>query len=167
MSILSPNKIYTDFKNNKLDKNQALWLLISLIDDIQEYDDNTRLRGIKYLELFDIRDVKIFNFLENLLISDLNEHIRGQAARILIFRFPERAFKPIKWVLKHEKADSCLIKIIKSIEEFCDENLKSILKKIQYVNIKGKIIFPSKSTMEIPSLEFSTRSLYISSDFFN
>ena len=146
MSLLSPNRIYKDFKNKKLDKNQALSLLISLIDDIHDYDDNTRIMGIKFLELFNTKDEKIFNFLENLLISDLNEHIRGQAAHTLIFNFPDRALKPIKWALKHDKADFCLIQIIKSIERISNTNLKSVLKKIQYVNFMGNIILK-----EVPS----------------
>ncbi len=156
MSILSPNKIYTDFKNNKLDKNQALSLLISLIDDIHDYDDNTRIMGIKFLKLFNTKDEKIFNFLENLLISDLNEYIRGQAARTLIFNFSERAIKPIKWALKHDKADSCLIQIIKSIEKFSNRNLKSVLKKIQYVNFKDTIILPSKF---YPAINLNNKSI--------
>ena len=142
MSLLSPNKIYKDFKNKKLDKNQALSLLISLIDDIHEYDDKTRIMGIKFLELMKTKDEKIFNFLENLLISDLNEQIRGQAAHTLIFNFPEKAIKPIIWALKYDTADSCLIQIIKAIEKFSNKKLKSVLKKIQYVNFKGSIFFP-------------------------
>jgi len=144
MSLLSPYKIYKDFKNKKLDKNQALSLLISLIDDIHDYDDRTRIMGIKFLELMKTKDEKIFNFLENLLISDLNEQIRGQAAQILIFSFPEKALKPIIWALKHDTADSCLIQIIKSIEKYSNKKLKSALKSIQYVNFKDSIFFPSE-----------------------
>ncbi|NVM36569.1 MAG: leucine-rich repeat domain-containing protein [Candidatus Lokiarchaeota archaeon] len=144
MSLLSPNKIYKDFKNKKLDKKQALSLLISLIDDIHDYDDNTRIMSIKFLELLKTKDEKIFNFLENLLISDSNEQIRGQAARILIFNFPEKSLNPIIWALMHDKADSCLIQIIKSIENFSNKKLKLVLKKIKYVNFKGSIFFPSE-----------------------
>ncbi|TKJ21376.1 MAG: hypothetical protein CEE43_09540 [Promethearchaeota archaeon Loki_b32] len=144
MSILSPNKIYKEFQNKKLDKNQTSALLISLIDGIHDYEDKTRILAIKFLGLIKTKDEKVFNFLENLLISDLNEQVRGQAARILILNFSEKAIKPITWAIKYDKADSCLFHIIKSIEKSSDNKLKSVLKNLKYVNFEGHIFFPSE-----------------------
>ncbi len=145
MTEPSPYKIYEDFKNRKIDKKGALDLLISLIDDDHEYEEKTRILGIKFLGLIHPKEKKIFDFIENILISDLNEEMREHAANVLILNFPEKASKPITWVLKHDKDDNFLFSIIKSLEKSGDNKLKSILKIKKYVNFKGNIIFPSES----------------------
>ncbi len=146
---LSPYKIYENFKNRKIDKKRASDLLISIIEDYHEYEEKTRILGIKFLGLIHPNEKKIFDFLENILISDLNEQMREQAANVLIFNFPEKAVKPIVWVLKHDKTNNFLFSIIKSLEKSANDKLKSVLKIKQYVNFKGNIIFPSESNIII------------------
>lgn len=144
MPVLTPIKIYEDFKNKILNKNQASDLLISVIDDIHDNDDKTRILSLKFLGLIYPKGEKVFNFLENLLISDLNDQVRGQAASVIIFNFPERAIKPISWVLKHDNNSFCLVQIIKLLEKISNEKLKSLLKIVKFVNFEGNIFFPSK-----------------------
>lgn len=144
MSVLTPIKIYEDFKNKIIDKNQASDLLISLIDEIYDNDDNTRILGVKLLGLIKSKSEKVFNFLENILISDLNDQLRGQVAKTIIFNFPERAIKPIFWVLKHDNDSFCIFQIIKSLEKTSDDKLKALLKIRQFVNFEGNIFFPSR-----------------------
>jgi len=142
---LSPYNIYKDFKNGRMNKKRALDLLMSLIDNDLEHEEKTRILGIKFLGLIHPKEKEIFDFIENILISDLNERMREQAADILIHYYPERAVKPITWVLNHEKASNFVFSIIKSIEKSANNHLKTILKIKKYVNFNGNIIFPSDS----------------------
>ncbi|MFX0082219.1 MAG: leucine-rich repeat domain-containing protein [Candidatus Hodarchaeota archaeon] len=142
MSVLAPNKIYGDFKKKKLDKSKASELLISVIDNPLELDNRTRISSVKFLGLIGSKEERIYFFLENLLISDLNEIVRGHAASIIIRNFSNRAFEPIKWVLKHEKSDFCVIMIIRALEKTNNLQLKSLLNTIEYIDYKGRIFFP-------------------------
>jgi Leucine-rich repeat (LRR) protein len=142
MSILSPKEIYENFKNKKLDKSKASELLISVIDNPFELDNRTRVSSVKFLGLIGSKEESLYFFLENLLISDLNELVRGHAASIIIRNFSDQALEPIKWALKHEKSESCIILIIKELEKTNNLKLKSLLKTIEYLDFKGKIFFP-------------------------
>ncbi|MHA2391707.1 MAG: leucine-rich repeat domain-containing protein [Promethearchaeota archaeon] len=144
MSRLTPTTIYKDFKQNKLDKSKASELLISLMENVKEKESKSRIVIIKLLGLIGSKEKRIFNFLENLLISDLNEYVRGNAGSIIIEIFPHQAYEPIKWALNHEKSENCLNLVIKSLEITDDLKLKSILETIKYVRINGKIYFPSE-----------------------
>ncbi|MFX1377043.1 MAG: leucine-rich repeat domain-containing protein [Promethearchaeota archaeon] len=142
MSTLSPQEIYGDFKKKKLNKSKASELLISIIENPLKLDTRVRISSVEFLGLIGSKDKNIYFFLENLLISDLNELVRGNAASIIIKNFPEQALDPIKWSLRHEKSESCLIIIIKALEKSNDIKIKSLLKTIEYIDFKGKIFFP-------------------------
>jgi len=142
MSTLSPKEIYGDFIQKNLDRSKASELLISVIENPFEVDTHTRISSIKFLGLIDSREKKIYFFLENLLISDLNDLVRGNAASIIISNFPDNAFEPIQWALKHEKSEACIILIIKALEKTDNLNLKSLLKNLKYIKFKEKFVFP-------------------------
>ncbi len=145
MTELSPYKIYEDYKDRKIDKERAFDLLISLINDDYGYEEKIRVLGIKYFGLIHPTSKKNYDFIENILISDLNDHMREHAAKVLIQNYPEKAIKPITWMLKSEKADNCLFSIIKSIEKSENNKLKAVLKTKKYVSFEGNIIFPIDS----------------------
>ncbi|MFW9940627.1 MAG: leucine-rich repeat domain-containing protein [Candidatus Thorarchaeota archaeon] len=142
MSTLSPKEIFNGFKENKLDKSKASELLISIIENPLEIDNQTRISSVKFLGLIGSKEEKVCFFLENLLISDLNEIVRGNAASIIIRNFPDYALKPIKWALKNEESESCTILMIKALEKTKNIKLKSLLKEIEYIDVKGRIFFP-------------------------
>ena len=71
---LTPEKIFKDFIDKKIDKNTAVDLLISLIDNT-DYED-TRIECIEKLNIISVKNDKIFHYMENLLISDLNAKVR-------------------------------------------------------------------------------------------
>ena len=66
--LITPSKIYEDFKNNILDKLSAVNILISLIENSK--NNIIRTESIEIIEKIGYKDEKIFNILENLLISD-------------------------------------------------------------------------------------------------
>ncbi|MFX1390765.1 MAG: leucine-rich repeat domain-containing protein [Promethearchaeota archaeon] len=140
---LAPNKIYDDYRHKKISKEQALDQFISIIEDFHGYDDKSRILAVKFIGLLNFKREIIFTFLENLLISDLNDQIRGEAARIIISNFADMAINPISWVLKRENNNNCLPIIIKTLERTSNKNLRSLLKIKTYIIYKGNIFFPS------------------------
>ncbi|MHA2326764.1 MAG: hypothetical protein ACXACB_15255, partial [Promethearchaeota archaeon] len=149
MSKLTPNKIYGDFKNGSLNKSTASKLLMTLIENTPNYNIKTQILCIKFIGIISCKEEKVFRFLENLLISDLNDLIRGNVAKVIIDNFPFKARKPIAWTLKHEKSNQSLISIIKILERNSAPKLKALLKIRNYVNFDGNIYFPSNFSSTI------------------
>jgi Leucine-rich repeat (LRR) protein len=145
MSIVSPNKIYDDFKHGKLTKSQASDLLMSLVESSIERDIESKIVVIKLLALIGANDGKVFKFLEHLLISDINDFVRGNAGFIIIGIFRKKSFEVIKWVLKHEKSEQCLTQIILALEKTREPKLHSLLEIIEYVHFEENIFFPFES----------------------
>jgi len=119
------HKIYKDFSNNRLNKNTAFNLLSSLIENSE--NEKVRLEAIISLEKIGLINNKVFNFLENLLISDSNSLIRSAATKFLKHMFLEKAINPLKWAINHETDYECLVTIIQSLEEINNFESKSIL----------------------------------------
>ena len=142
MLILSPKEIYNDFKEKKINKNKASELLISIIENPPELYNHERNLCIKLIGIIGLKEKNVFFFLENLLISDLNELVRGNAAVVIINNFPGYALEPIKWALQHEKSETSIILIINALEKTDNLKLKSLLKRVEYVVFAGKIFFP-------------------------
>ncbi|MHA2281375.1 MAG: leucine-rich repeat domain-containing protein [Promethearchaeota archaeon] len=142
MLKLSPKEIYKDFKKKKINKDKASELLISLIENPLELDNRVRNFCIKLIGLIGSKEKNVFFFLENLLISDLNELVRGNAAAVIINNFYDYALEPIKWALQHEKSETSMVLIIKSLEKTHILKLKSLLKDIEYVDFEGQTFFP-------------------------
>jgi len=78
---LTPEKILADFNDKKIDKNTAVELLTSLIDNT-DYED-TRIECIENIKKIGVNNDKFFHYMENLLISDLNAKVRCAAANYI------------------------------------------------------------------------------------
>ncbi|MFX0021913.1 MAG: leucine-rich repeat domain-containing protein [Candidatus Hermodarchaeota archaeon] len=128
---LTPKSIYKDLKKKNLDYSSALDLLITLIENTDDF--STRLESIGVLEKIQAKDDKTFVLLENLLISDSNEIIRNKAASLIQYHFLDKALDPMKWALEHENAIMCLVTIILTLSKI--NNIKSkaiIIDKLKY-----------------------------------
>ncbi|MFX1354171.1 MAG: hypothetical protein ACFFGP_09445, partial [Promethearchaeota archaeon] len=121
----SPEKIYTKYLNNVLDKSTALIQLISLIDNSESLTD--RVRSIIILGEISAKSPRVFNLLENLLISDNHEIIRFNALRILRKNFKDKALKPMTWALNHEKSLRCLLTITDTLGELDNPQSKGVI----------------------------------------
>jgi len=135
---LTPNKIYSDYLKNNLDKSTAFELLISLIEHSDE--DNIRVESIRTLEKIGINNNKSFKFFENLLISDSSEKIRTSAVSVICNNFLEKALTPLKWVLLHDSSYDCIVSVIKTLVKMNDQESKEILigelkriRKLKYI----------------------------------
>ena len=97
---LSPDKIYSKLISESITKNEALAHLISLVEE--SADANIRIRCLEIINKLHVTNDKVFNLLENCLISDDNEFVRVTAAKIIALNFPKKGVSPLKWALHHE-----------------------------------------------------------------
>ena len=124
--MLAPNKIYGEFERNIINKLTALNLLVTIIENADS--DNIREESIYYLQKLGIEN-KMFEFFENLFISDSSARIRNASAKIINLFFLNKALKPMKYALKEEKDYDCFITVIETLVKLNNWNSKSILKK--------------------------------------
>lgn len=141
---LTPKKIYEDFKTNKIDKRTAADILISLVDNTDQED--TRIECVKILNKMGVVNDKIYDLLENLLISDVNAEMRCIAARYIKDFFRDKSLSLIEWAIKYESDYYCLCTIIQTLVELNNHESKSILinmikniRKTKYLDEINKI----------------------------
>jgi hypothetical protein len=96
---LTPQKIYDQFTNNQLDKNSAIEWLTSLIESNNNLE--VRVKSIEILGKIKFLDIKVYKFLEHLLISDSESLVRGTAAKIIAHNFLNEGLEALKWTLEH------------------------------------------------------------------
>lgn len=101
-ATLTPEKIYTDVANNKLSKEVATELLISLIESP---DNKIRIKSIEVFLELSLNSDKVFRIVENCLLSDENALVRSAAAKVLFKIFPKNMnYLPLKWASRYEKS---------------------------------------------------------------
>lgn len=135
--MLTPREIYSEFQNKIIDKKSASEVLINLVENSQ--DDNLREESINYIKKVGLRNQSIFEFLENLFISDLNANIRGAAFKAIKKNFKEKAIKPALYAISKERGFLILIPIIEFlIENFNPLSCKDLLiQKIKNLDNKS------------------------------
>ncbi len=160
---LTPKAIYQDLKNKVLDKSSAINSLISLIDNIESID--ARVQSIEILGKIGLKfklngkKNQIFDFLENLLISDSNESVRRISAELIKNIFKNKAISPFEWSLKHENSMAYLFAIIRALGEINSKNARMLLldeiNKIESQKFKRSLqnLHLDISSEEIPSYE--------------
>ncbi len=111
---LNPDEIYSKLISDIINKNEALAYLISLVEE--STDANIRIRCLEIINKIPIINDKVFNLLENCLISDDNEFVRVTAAKIIALHFPKMGVNPLKWALHHETSPLVLQTISKLFE---------------------------------------------------
>jgi hypothetical protein len=138
---LTPEQIYEELSNSHINNKTAFDLLISIVENNE--DEEVRLDAIVNLEKIGINKHDLFNFLENLFISDSNSKIRNAAAKFLKHKFLQKIINPLKWAIQHETDYECLITIIQSLEEIKSHESKLILmnevKKITKTKFLNKV----------------------------
>jgi len=142
---LIPGKIFEEYQKNNLDKQSAVDLLISLIDNSD--NDNIRVACIEDIEKIGVKSLKIYKLLENLLISDSRELVRIAAAKLLGKSFVEnyKALKPMKWAIQHDDSPTCLktvydalITIITNISSQSEDKLSKVILLDEIKKIRKK-----------------------------
>jgi len=127
-NFLSPDKIYSSVANGKVSKVIAAEQLISLI----EGSDNPTIRAesIEISEKLKIHDQKIFQILENSLLSDESPLVRESAANFIGQIFLKKGLNTLIWVVQHEKSP-LVLKVI--------SDLNSRLNKTRFESLSKEI----------------------------
>jgi hypothetical protein len=136
---LSPEKISQFVLKEKLTKEAAADLLISLIEASEAF--NIRAKCINVIKILRIKSNRIFLILENCLVSDENSLVRCASILTLINTFPEKSLLPLRWAIEHDNSVNVLKIVYDIIEkkkdpimEFLKLRLIKRLKQIYKVN---------------------------------
>ena len=137
---LNPQTIFEEYCNNNLDKSSATNLLISIIENYE--GDIIRADSINILGKINLKDESLFNFFENLLLSDSSEIVRNASANYIGKNYLNNTLTLFKWAIQHETSYHCLITVIKYLVKMNSRDSKLILieqlkkiKKIQFLSI--------------------------------
>ena len=138
---LNPNVIYEDYINHRSDKGTLIKQLLSIIENC---DDNiVREDSIKILSKLKLSSENLFDFFENLLLSDSSENIRNAAANYLSEHYLKNSLSVFKWAIQHEKSNKCLITIVNALVKINSQESKIALieqikkiRKTQYINLE-------------------------------
>ncbi len=122
---IKPQTILEDYNNKRIDKSTATKLLTSIIEKYNE--EKLRLGAITILNTLKIKTKSLFEFFENLLLSDSNEVIRNAAAKYISTNFLEISLPVFQWVIQHETSYYCSITIVNSLVKINTSESKSIL----------------------------------------
>ena len=89
-----------------------------LINIIENYDDNDlRIRALSQLEKLKMSNQRLFNFLENIAVSDESTNIKAKASEIIVENYLKLGKNVIEWIIKNENSIFVLKSILKKIEQ--------------------------------------------------
>ena len=151
---ISPEAIYQNYTNKDLNKSSAIEHLVSLIENSEII--SIRLASIKILGDIKAKSNKVFNLLENLLISDSEPRVRQLAAKTIKNQFEKNAIKPLQFAYLHETSIDCVITIILALGEIQNRDSKAFLLDIinnfddPYFKKEIKTILNEKNLDDIP-----------------
>ncbi len=133
---LSPEIIFQNYKNKEFDRVTSINYLISLIDNSN--NEKIRLKSLKFLKKINNFDNKLYDFIENLFISDSSVKIRYEAAKIINKFYLSNSFTLLIWALNNESNTDCLAIIIKSLIDIDTiESKQSLIREVEKIrNIK-------------------------------
>jgi len=137
---INPQTILKDYNNKCIDKFTAIKLLTSAIENYDE--EKFRLEAITVLNTLKIKTETLFEFFENIILSDSSEIIRNAAAKYISANFLEISLPVFQWVIQHETSYYCLLTVIYSLAKTNKNEAKSILfeqikkiRDIRYLNV--------------------------------
>ncbi|MBY8980451.1 MAG: hypothetical protein KGD72_08680 [Candidatus Lokiarchaeota archaeon] len=137
---VNPQTILKDYNNKRIDKSTAIKLLTSAIEKYDE--EKSRLEAITILNTLNIKIKPLFEFFENLILSDSSEIIRNAAAKYISANFLEISLPVFQWVIQHETSYYCLITVVNSLAKIHTTESKFVLfeqvkkiKDIKYLNV--------------------------------
>ena len=102
MTTLSLEQIYSDIINKRINKEKAIDILISLIENSD--DDVIRTSSIDYINTLMLKEERIYEILEYCIISDEKSLVRNAAVKALINNFPEKCIQPLQWTVRNDSS---------------------------------------------------------------
>ena len=97
---LTVAKIYNYVSTKSINKSEATELLNYFIEN----SDDSEIRNISILafKVLGFKNSRVFNILENCLLSDQNQDVKKAAIEVLTYNFPEKSQKLLNWFYKHK-----------------------------------------------------------------
>ena len=137
---VNPQTILEDYNKKRIDKSTAIILLTSVIEDHD--GEKYRLEAITILNTLKIKTKTLYEFFENIILSDSSEIIRNAAAKYMSTHFLEISLPVFQWVIQHETSYYCLVTVINSLAKIKSSESESILleqlrkiRNINYLNV--------------------------------
>ena len=98
--VLTVDKIYNYVTTKSMAKSEAIELLKYFIEN----SDKSEIRKISILtfKVLGFKGSKVFNILENCLLSDENQEVKKAAIDVLTHNFPEKSQNLLNWINKHK-----------------------------------------------------------------
>ncbi len=115
MSDITPTKLSELYKEKKINKSEFLQRIVT----IYEFSDSEKLRleCLNSIKSVSISGEKVFKFLEEIVISEINLEIRLNAMNIILNKFPEKAFELSDYLFSSSDSKEFIMKIAKNIGE--------------------------------------------------
>ncbi|MFX0019082.1 MAG: leucine-rich repeat protein [Promethearchaeota archaeon] len=127
-SSFTPETIVSDFLKGKMNFTLAVDLLISILE--KSNNPEMRRKSILALERLQSSNEKIFNILENCLLSDENHFVRSAAAKSIGHTYLKYGLKSLLWVIEHDKSPVVIQTIVNMGENENNYQSRSITKAI-------------------------------------
>lgn len=140
----TPENIYMDVLKEKLTKDAAADLLISLIEASEAF--NIRAKSIEVVRLLKIQNNRTFLMLENCLVSDENALVRCASILTLVNNFPKKSMLTLRWAIEHDNSVILLKTLLDLIERKNDPNLRFL--KLRLIN-RLKEIYSVKTEVDL------------------
>ena len=123
-----PETIYMDVLKEKLTKEAAVDLLISLIEASEAF--NIRAKSIEVIRILKIQNNRTFLMLENSLVSDESALVRCASILTLVNNFPKKSILPLRWAIEHDYSVILLKTLLDLIEKKNDPNLRFLKQRL-------------------------------------
>ena len=145
-----PDKIYKDYLNKKINKNEVIESLISLIEDSQS--SYIKINCLEILDRIGLDENRLLEIFELLLYSDEAFLVKSLVIQKLLKRFPEYSAELLKQVILMESSALVLKYVIDVVEqenypnkdEFIDEFNQTISTLFKVVPEEAKFLFDMK-----------------------
>ena len=124
----SPEIIYNGFLKGDFTREKAAELLVSLIERIEIVE--IRIKSLALLKKINFKKPKLYNILENCLISDENALVRTAALEVLINNYTDESLNPIIWALEHDKSPLVIKAIFDHFETITSSRYNLIRKSL-------------------------------------
>ena len=116
---IEPNEILVDVIENRLSKEIATNLLISLVDSP---NDDIRIKTLDVFLKLSLNSEKAFRIIENHFVSEESALVRKAAAKAIFYNFTKKKnFLPLKYAVRHENSPIVIRALIDMFESTNDD----------------------------------------------
>ena len=121
---ITPENICNELKIGKMSESMATDLLISVIEESD--DSDLRAECINTFEKLSLKSNRIFEILENLLISDENPLVRSAAAKVIVINFLKDGQNALNWAILHDESPLLLKTILNMFDSVENEHIYNL-----------------------------------------